>query len=94
MSDFELVETGIPDKAIVQVSGFVMLAEIDGGKKYRVEHSTHPHGRGGVRRCYTFFKPRGRKAVVKHYIEDVDPFVVHYGQNDVGSDWNKIEVIR
>ena len=80
----------IPNKAIVAISGFVMLGSVEGGREYRIEHGA-PHNN---RETYAFYRPRGKKAIIRHYVSDVDPFVVEQGatENKVVSQWNKITI--
>ena len=52
---------------IVEGVGFTMLAKIEGGKKYRIEFSERRYG-GAI---FTFFRPKGMRAIVSHYASSV-----------------------
>ena len=52
---------------IIDVHGYVMLDKLDEGS-YRVKSiSSYYH-----RQCYDFTKPRGKKVIVRHLVDNVD----------------------
>ena len=70
----------IAQSAIVRVYGFVMLQRVDEGK-YRVKNL----GDG----TYQFYRPRGRKPLVRHGSGFVDPWIKANGE-----DLNGIEILE
>lgn len=56
----------IPNNTIVQVFGWVMLKGVEEGR-YRVYNL----GDG----TYQFYKPQGKKPIIRHYITSVDLWV-------------------
>jgi len=66
---------------IVEVHGWCMLAKIDAGK-YRIskiENNKDVY-------IYSFTKPKGNKVIIRHYADNVDPWV----KNPDNEDLNKI----
>lgn len=69
---------------VVEVSGWVMLKNIDPGR-YRVKKITAHYGHD----VYDFAKPKGSKTVARHLAENVDPWIRDPGDPDN----NKIVVV-
>lgn len=67
--------------AQVEVHGFVMLAKVPEGR-YKVVNL----GDG----TYQFYRPRGTKALVRHYISSVDAWIKPQGDEDQ----NKIVILE
>lgn len=68
---------------IIEVHGWVMLKNLEGGNKYKVTRVDKVHGRN----AYFFSKARGKKEVVGHYINNVD-MMINPSNN------NRIEIIK
>jgi hypothetical protein len=73
----------IPSGSIVEVHGWVMLEKIDEGR-YRIE----PGKPCDVRDTYLFFKPRGKRPIIRHLASSVDLWI--RDEND--PDLNKIVI--
>jgi hypothetical protein len=56
---------------IIEVQGFVMLNKLEPGR-YRVKSIVRRHQ--GID-AYFFTRPRGKKVVVGHYVDNVDPWL-------------------
>ena len=69
---------------IIRVHGFVMLAGLEDGCRYRVKSITPYYGMP----TYTFSRPKGRKAVVRHTVSSVDLWISDANDPDL----NKIIV--
>lgn len=75
----------IPNGALVEVSGNVMLKGVKPGT-YRIEHGS-PEGK---KPTYQFFKPKGSRPVARHFADSVDRTLRPEGHGDL----NKTEIVR
>jgi len=80
----------IPNGALVQVDGWVMLQGLPEGR-YRVYYDAYKdrNDRIQVRKIYCFYRPRGKKCLVRHYMDNVDIMV----KPADSSDFNKIVIL-
>lgn len=67
---------------IIEVIGFVMMKNLNGGQKYKLSRISQRFGKP----VYWFTKPKGKKEVVGHYADDVDLWV---GTNNL----NRIDIL-
>ena len=57
------------EKYLVEVHGWIMCKGVESGK-YRIELSTY--GKGIFERLTaTFYKPRGKKPLIRHFLSDI-----------------------
>ena len=64
---------------IIRVHGFVMLAGLEDGCRYRVKSITPYYGIA----TYTFAKAKGRKAVIRHTVTSVDLWITDANDPDL-----------
>ena len=55
----------VGEKYLVEVHGWIMCKGVDSGK-YRIELSDY---KGSL--TATFYKPRGKKPIARHYLHDI-----------------------
>lgn len=70
----------IKKAAIVRVYGFVMMQGVDEGR-YRIKNLGDD--------TYQFYRPRGRKPIIRHRTGTVDPWIKSNGE-----DLNGIEILE
>jgi len=59
----------VGDKFLVEVHGWIMCRDVPSGV-YRIEiEDVHHYSQ--TRLVATFYRPRGRKPLVRHYLEDI-----------------------
>jgi hypothetical protein len=76
----------LKENDVILVHGWVMLQKVEGGTKYRVSKIDSRYGHA----TYTFARPRGSKAIITHYAENVDPWIRDSNHPDL----NRIEIVR
>jgi hypothetical protein len=69
---------------LIQVHGWVMLQKVAAGM-YRVKKIGSVHGV----EFYDFSKPKGKKTIVRHAVNNVDPWL----KDQNNSDLNKIVLV-
>lgn len=62
----------------IEVVGFVMLEKLDPGF-YKIGKITEHYGNF----TYNFLKPKGKKVIVRHYCDSVDPWVKSQDNEDL-----------
>ena len=60
----------LPNNSLIEIHGWVMLKEVEGGKRYLIQH-----GRNNGENIYWFCNPRSKKQKIGHYASDVDCWV-------------------
>jgi hypothetical protein len=78
-------QTKLQPGTVVQVHGWPMLGKLEDGQKYRIETSNYQ----GIP-TYSFKRPKGKKTIVRHYVDDVDPWI----RPDNHPDLNKIVILK
>ncbi len=80
-----MLEMKAGQKYLVEVHGWIMCKGVEPGK-YRIELSTY--GKGIFERLtVTFYKPKGKKPIVRHYLDDI--MIDNTGRN-----FNRTEIIK
>lgn len=69
--------------SVILIHGWVMLAGLEDGKKYRVQSIPDYYGTP----TYQFTKAKGKKVMARHYITSVDLMI------DNSTDLNRIEIL-
>jgi hypothetical protein len=81
LGGFKMMEMKAGEKYLVEVHGWIMCKGVNSGK-YRIEISDY---RGDL--IATFYKPKGKKPIVRHYLDDI--MIDNTGRN-----LNRTEIIK
>ena len=71
-------ELKLKEGDIIVVHGWVMLNKLDEGS-YRVAKISNQHGQ----QIYDFSRPNGKKIIIRHYADNVDPWVKDQSNPDI-----------
>jgi hypothetical protein len=70
---------------VIAVYGWVMLAKVEGGRKYRVKRIQNYHGQP----AYCLCPARGYNIAATHYAHELDPWIRDASDDDM----NKIVIL-